>query len=81
MASDWRCRAQDSPLFSSTKTTKAKVRLFRVQFDLNLTLSMPSKECFTIFFRDAEFFRRRNDLQNLEFVDMQNFLVCLHKLA
>jgi len=31
-------------------------------------------------FRDTEFVHRK-DLQNLEFVDMRLFLVCLHKLA
>jgi hypothetical protein len=30
--------------------------------------------------RDTEFVHRE-DLQNLEFVDMRLFLVCLHKLA
>jgi hypothetical protein len=64
---------QDSPaLFSSTKTTK--VRSFRVRFDLNLTLRV------ILNFRDTEFVHRK-DLQNLEFVDVRLFLVCLDKLA
>ncbi len=58
-------RVQDSPaLFSYTKTTK--VRSFRVQFDLNLTLRVIPN------FRDIEFVHRK-DLQNLEFVDMRLF--------
>jgi len=45
---------------------------FRVQFDLNLTLSVPSNES-DFNFRDTEFVLRK-DLQNLGFVDMRLFL-------
>jgi hypothetical protein len=53
---------------------KPRVRSFRVRFDLNLTLRV------ILNFRDTKFVHRK-DLQNLEFVDVRLFLVCLDKLA
>jgi hypothetical protein len=64
-------------LFSLTQKAPRLDRS-RVQFDLHLTLSVPSNQ--RVNFRDTEFVHRK-DLQNLEFADVRPFLVCLHKLA